>query len=107
MYLREISSIPPLMPGEERSLCEHVLAQGEQAEAASRRLIESNLVLVVSIAQRMEPAGVRILDLIKEGNKGLLLALDTFVDSAAPSFSAHAANCIEQAISKAIAESRP
>ena len=65
-YLREIGSIPPLTIGEEAELSHQVLAHNYQAESAGRRLIEANLVLVVTIAKRRQAAGIHVLDLIQK-----------------------------------------
>ena len=105
-YLREVCTIPPLTIDEETELSHHVLAHDDQAESAGRRLIEANLVLVVTIAKQHQSAGIHVLDLIQKGNDGLLFALDTLADASRKPFSDYAAQCIEQAISKAIIESR-
>jgi len=106
VYLLELGTVQPLTKDEETDLLQHVRTQDEQAESAGRRLIEANLSLVVSIAERHFPAGIQMLDLIQKGNEGLLLALTTFPGGPSDSFSAHAATCIERAVSKAIAESQ-
>lgn len=105
-YLHEVGTIRPLTKDEETELLQHVRTQDEQAECAGSRLIEANLSLVVSIAERHSSAGIHILDLIQKSNEGLLVALKTFTGSPSDSFSAHAATCIEYAVSKAIAESQ-
>jgi len=106
MYLHELSTIPPLTNGEEASLLQHVRTQDDQAKSAGTRLVEAYLSLVVSIAERHSSAGISILDLIQEGNLALEVALRTFTGGPRGSFSSYAASCVEQAISKAIAESR-
>ena len=106
VYLHEIGTVPPLTKDEEIDLLQHVRAHDQQAESAGKRLLEANLRLVVSIAERHASAGVHMLNLIQQGNEGLLLALKTFAGSSSDSFSAHAAACIELAILKTIAESR-
>ena len=106
VYVRELDTIQPLTEGEERDLLQQMWGQGAQAEAAERRLIETKLSLVVSIAERHHSAGIDALDLIQKGNEGLLLALRTLPGSSSDSFATHATNCIESAISKAIAESQ-
>jgi len=106
VYLREVGTIPLLTIAEEARLSHHVQAHSDQAESAGRRLVEANLVLVVTIAKRHRSAGIHVLDLIQKGNDGLLFALQTFADAPRKTFSAYASQCIEQAISKAIAESR-
>lgn len=106
VYLREACTFPPLTIEEENDLSRHVLAQDGQAESAGLRLVEANLIQVVTIAQRHQSAGTHIVDLVQKGNDGLLFALKTFADCAEESFSSYAAQCIERAISMAIAESR-
>ena len=105
-YLHELGTIRPLTRDEETDLLQHVRTQDELAESAGRRLIEGNLSLVVSIAERHFSAGIHMLDLIEKGNEGLLLALKTFTGSSSDSFSAHAATCIEDSVLRAIAESQ-
>ena len=101
-YLRELNTIRPLTKDEETELLQHVQAQDEQAEFAAKRLIEANLSLVVSIAERHRSPSVHMLDLIQEGNKGLLTALESFTGRSGDSFSAHATTCVEDAVSRAI-----
>src|ERR1039458_3335586 len=106
-YLRKLANIPPLSKNEESRLWLQTESQDEaQAELAKRRLIESKLSLVVTIAERYCSTGIPMLDLIQEGNNGIMIALNTFAESSTNDFSAHAAVCIEDAISKAIAESQ-
>jgi len=100
-YLLEVATIQPLKEGEEAELLRHVWNQDEQQESASKRLIEANLHLVVSIAKGHSSAGLPMLDLIENGNIGLMVALETFATDGPGSFSDHAAGCIERAISKA------
>ncbi len=104
VYLRELRTIPPLTKIEETNLLEHVRAQDEKAESASRTLIEANLYLVVSIVEQYSASGISRLELIQEGNQGLFAALETFHTSKSDSFSVHATNCIREAVSKAISE---
>jgi len=106
IYVRELATIQPLTKDEESKLCQQLRNQDEQAELAARRLIESKLSLVVSVAERHSSSGIPMLDLIQEGNNGLMTALKAFSESPTDDFSGHAAACIEDAISKAIAESR-
>jgi len=73
VYLREVSKIPSLMDDEEAELSKHVLADDEMAEYARRRLIEANLSMVISVAERYRREGVYLLDLVQKGNDGLLL----------------------------------
>lgn len=105
-YLQELASIPPLTKAEETVLLRQLQTQDEKAELAVKRLIEANLLLVVSIAERYSAAGPRVLDLVQKGNEGLLAAIKTFQGNSATNFSSHAASCIEAAIANAIAESQ-
>ena len=106
VYLRELATIQPLTEEEEAVLLQQSRSQDENSTVATRRLIETKLSLVVSIAERHSSDGVNVLDLVQNGNDGLLVALQTFHDSSGRSFTTHATNCIEDAIAKAIAESR-
>ncbi len=101
-YLRELDTVRPLTKDEETDLLEHVRAQDEQAESAAKRLIEANLSLVVSIAERHRSPGIHMLDLIQEGNKGLLAAVETFTARSGDSFSAHATTRVEDAVLRAV-----
>lgn len=102
VYLREIGTIPPLTIDEEIELSHHVRAHDEQAESAGHRLVEANLALVVTIARRHQSADIHLLELTQKGNDGLLLALKTFADTSGKTFTAYAAECVEQAIAEAI-----
>jgi len=77
----------------------------EQRENVARRLIESQLMLVVKIAQKHSASGVPMLDLIQEGNIGLMNAVRSFAERPIGDFTAHAAACIEDTITKAVGES--
>jgi RNA polymerase primary sigma factor len=105
VYLTEVCKVPPLSHDEEISCVQHIRAGDQQAESAERLLVEANLGLVVSIAERYRNERIHILDLIQEGNDGLVRALRTFKDSGESSFSAYAAVHIERAIVAAIASS--
>lgn len=103
VYVHEVCQVPPLNPDEEVDLWRHLRAKDDQSELAKKRLLEVNLILVVSIAERYRSASpLHVLDLIQEGNTGLLFAFDTFTGDSSESFSTHAATYIEKAISKAI-----
>jgi RNA polymerase primary sigma factor len=104
LYLLQVATIQPLTKAEEAELIQHVWNQDEHQESASKRLIETNLPLVVSIANRHCSTGLSMLDLVESGNSGLIFAVQTFAEGTAD-FSAHAAKCIEHAISNAISES--
>ena len=73
------------------------------AESAKKRLVEANLLLVVSIAKRYRDDDDHILRLIQRGNEGLMRAVETLPAGSQDSFSAHAADHIERAIAEAIA----
>lgn len=110
LYLREAANVQPLSPAEEADLFRRLGASDDwrgDTEDAARRIIESHLRLVVSIAERhAASSGVSELDLIQEGNIGLLNAVKTFAKNPSGVFSAHASAYIEDAISKAVAESK-
>ena len=94
MYLREISQVPLLTAAEEVSLAK-ALERGDQR--ARRRLIESNLRLVVSIARRYSGRGLTFLDLIQEGNVGLMKAVERYDWRLGHRFSTYATWWIRQA----------
>lgn len=102
MYLRELATAPALTKEEEVRLFREAGQTGEQAEMAKRRLLESRLPLVVPIADRYASSGLCRLDLIQEGNLGLMRALENFPQSGLDDFSAYACACIEDAIVSAI-----
>ena len=101
MYLREIGRIPLLTYEEELDLAKKVL-QGD--EEAKQKLAESNLRLVVSIAKKYVGRGMLFLDLIQEGNMGLIKAVEKFDYSKGFKFSTYATWWIRQAITRAIAD---
>ena len=101
MYLREIGQIPLLSYEEEIEYAQRVL-NGE--EEAKQKLIESNLRLVVSIAKKHTNRGLKILDLIQEGNMGLMKAVEKFEYEKGFKFSTYATWWIRQAITRAIAD---
>ncbi len=101
MYLKEIGRIPLLNAEEEMELSIRV-AKGE--EEAKNRLAESNLRLVVSIAKRYVGRGLLFLDLIQEGNIGLMKAVDKFDYDKGYKFSTYATWWIRQAITRALAD---
>jgi DNA-directed RNA polymerase sigma subunit (sigma70/sigma32) len=104
-YMRELVAIKPLTEEDETELLQHVRSEDEQAAFASRRLIESKLALVVPIAKRYSSVGIDVLHLVQKGNEGLLAALRTFSENSGKSFTAHATDCIEDAIAKAKTQS--
>ena len=101
MYLREIGRIPLLSYDEELELAQKVL---EGNEDAKQKLAESNLRLVVSIAKKYVGRGMLFLDLIQEGNMGLIKAVEKFDYSKGFKFSTYATWWIRQAITRAIAD---
>ena len=101
MYLKEIGQIPLLSPDEELELAKRV-ADGDAA--AKNKLTEANLRLVVSIAKKYSGRGLHILDLIQEGNTGLIRAVDKFDYTKGNKFSTYATWWIRQAITRAIAD---
>ncbi|MBR1817842.1 MAG: RNA polymerase sigma factor RpoD [Bacilli bacterium] len=101
MYLREIGKIPLLSFDEELELAKRVL---EGDEEAKQKLAESNLRLVVSIAKKYVGRGMLFLDLIQEGNMGLIKAVEKFDYTKGYKFSTYATWWIRQAITRAIAD---
>lgn len=101
MYLKEIGKVPLLDADEETELAKR-MADGD--EEAKKKLAEANLRLVVSIAKRYVGRGMLFLDLIQEGNLGLIKAVDKFDYSKGYKFSTYATWWIRQAITRAIAD---
>ena len=101
MYLKEIGQIKLLTADEEVELAKRITA-GDQA--AKNKLTEANLRLVVSIAKKYSGRGLHILDLIQEGNTGLIRAVDKFDWTKGNKFSTYATWWIRQAITRAIAD---
>ena len=101
MYLREIGKIPLLTYEEELDLAKRIL---ENDEEARQKLAESNLRLVVSIAKKYVGRGMLFLDLIQEGNMGLIKAVEKFDYTKGFKFSTYATWWIRQAITRAIAD---
>ena len=101
MYLKEIGKIPLLKPHEE---VEYAKRMAEGDEYAKEKLIEANLRLVVSIAKRYVGRGMLFLDLIQEGNLGLIKAVEKFDYTKGYKFSTYATWWIRQAITRAIAD---
>ena len=101
VYLKEIGRVPLLTPEEEIDLAIRI---SEGDEEAKKKLAESNLRLVVSIAKRYVGRGMSFLDLIQEGNLGLIKAVDKFDFTKGFKFSTYATWWIRQAITRAIAD---
>lgn len=110
MYLREAASAEPLSNVEQAELFRRLGVSGDwddDAQVYARRLIEAHLRLVVPIAERhSSSSGISVLDLIQEGNIGLLNAVKAFAKKPSGDFSAYAKACIEDAILKAVAGSK-
>ena len=101
MYLREIGKIPLLTLEEEQELAKRIVKGDKKAKD---KMAESNMRLVVSIAKRYSGRGLDFLDLIQEGNTGLLRAVEKFDPSKGFKFSTYATWWIRQAITRAIAD---
>ena len=101
MYLTEIGKVPLLTPEEEQELAKR-MAEGD--EEAKCRMAEANLLLVVSIAKRHAECGMLFPDLIQEGNRGLIKAVETFDYMKGYKFSTYATWWICQTITRAIAD---
>ena len=101
LYLREIGKIPLLSSEEELELAQRVIAGDKRAKD---KMAEANMRLVVSIAKRYSGRGLDFLDLIQEGNTGLLRAVEKFDPDKGFKFSTYATWWIRQAITRAIAD---
>ena len=105
MYLKEIGKIPLLNVDEEMNLAKKICAPDENVrKEARKKMAESNLRLVVSIAKRYMGRGMQLLDLIQEGNLGLLRAVEKFDYQKGFKFSTYATWWIRQAITRSIAD---
>ncbi|MBQ3429926.1 RNA polymerase sigma factor RpoD [Candidatus Saccharibacteria bacterium] len=101
LYLREIGKIPLLSQEEEQELAKKIVKGDKKAKD---KMVEANMRLVVSIAKRYSGRGLDFLDLIQEGNTGLLRAVDKFDPEKGFKFSTYATWWIRQAITRAIAD---
>ncbi len=104
MYLKEIGKVPLLTADEEIALSKQMEEGGERGLQARQRLAEANLRLVVSIAKRYVGRGMLFLDLIQEGNLGLIKAVEKYDYRKGFKFSTYATWWIRQAITRAIAD---
>ncbi len=101
MYLKEIGKIPLLSPEQEQALAQRMVDGDQEAQ---KQMAEANLRLVVSIAKRYVGRGMLLLDLIQEGNLGLIKAVEKFDYTKGFKFSTYATWWIRQAITRAIAD---
>ncbi len=105
LYLREIGNIPLLTAEEEFDLAQKIIhGKAKESQRAKDKMAESNMRLVVSIAKRYSGRGLDFLDLIQEGNTGLLRAVEKFDPDKGFKFSTYATWWIRQAITRAIAD---
>ena len=100
-----VREVPPLSREEEARCVQHIRSKDKQAGRSRKTLIEANLELVVSIAQRHKNNRIYMLDLIIKGNEGLVEALKSFAESTEENFSAYAVPYIECAIYQVTCES--
>jgi len=104
MYLKEIGKVPLLTLEQEQTLGEAMANGGDEGYKAGKQMAEANLRLVVSIAKRYVGRGLLFLDLIQEGNMGLLKAVEKFDYTKGYKFSTYATWWIRQAITRSIAD---
>jgi RNA polymerase primary sigma factor len=103
LYFNEISKIPLLTGDEEKELA-YAIRYGENEDRARKKLVASNLRLVISIAKKFLGSRLGFLDLIQEGNTGLIKAIEKFDPDKDFKFSTYATRWIKQSITKAIAD---
>lgn len=106
VYRREVANVLPLTKEVAAHLFQEARQSGDPGELAKRRLIENHLGLVLPIAQRYASSGLSMLDLIQEGNLGLMRALERYSGSDLDDFSAYATSCIDRFISEATLRSK-
>ena len=104
LYLKEIGRVQLLTPLDELEISRIIIKNGPGAETAKRKLIQANLRLVVSIAKRYLGRGLNFLDLIQEGNIGLMKAAEKFDGERGFKFSTYATWWLKQAITRAVAD---
>lgn len=104
IYLREIGSIPLLTADQEIQLARQIHEGGPDSIIAKRKLVQGNLRLVVSIAKKYAGRGMQLLDLVQEGNLGLIRAAEKFDHERGYKFSTYATWWIRQAITRSIAD---
>jgi DNA-directed RNA polymerase sigma subunit (sigma70/sigma32) len=106
MYKREVANVEPLSTEEQAYFFREASKAGTHGENAKRRLLESTLHLVLGVAERHASSGLSTLDLIQEGNLGLMRALDDFEGNSLDDFSGFATAYIESSIRDATARSK-
>lgn len=99
MYLRELSRVPPLDHEEEIACIRHIKSGDELAQQSARRLMEAHLKLVIALADPYQSEQIHILDLIEQGNAGLLQAIERLPGCLGEPFAVHAARYIDRALS--------
>ena len=104
VYLREIGRIKLLSTDDEIRLAKEIMEGGRKGDIAKKKLVQANLRLVVSIAKKYVGRGMSFLDLIQEGNLGLIRAAEKFDHKKGFKFSTYATWWVRQAITRAIAD---
>ena len=97
-YLNQVAKVQPLSKDEENALFEQLRRGDDPDASAERKLIESRLPLVVDVAKQYSSSGMPLLELLEEGNLGLMKAVRTFGPNPVGDFTAHAYALIEAAI---------
>ena len=106
VYLREVAKVPLLTPEDETRLAESIANNETDADRAKRQLVEANLWLVVTIAQQYRVSGIQILELIQQGNAGLMQAAGTFVPRRGYKFSTYATFWAHRSLSEMVSNPR-
>jgi DNA-directed RNA polymerase sigma subunit (sigma70/sigma32) len=109
VYIREVGNVEPLTQDEETKLFQELGNKGNSdkiRQNVETRLTESRLALVVSVAQKHSASGVPVLELIQEGNLGLMNAVRSFAERQSGDFTSYAATCIEDAITRTLVKSK-
>jgi len=102
VYLREVAKVPRLTPEDETRLAESIANNETGGDRAKRQLVEANLWLVMSIAQQYRVSGIQILELIQQGNAGLMQAAGTFVPRRGHKFSIYATFWAHRSLSEMV-----
>jgi DNA-directed RNA polymerase sigma subunit (sigma70/sigma32) len=106
VYRREIATVSPLTKEEQAHLFKEARRSGEPGEIAKKRLLESHLHLVLPVAEGQAPSHLSTLELIQEGNLGLMRALENFPETHLDDFSAYATSYIQRFIADALGKSK-